>query len=66
MIKCPKCGYHWREQNEAVEKEARRIEKKNKREEKQLRMIYLKEYRDGHTTLDFDEWVEYRNKPDEE
>jgi hypothetical protein len=58
-MRCPKCGAVW---NETDEKEYKRIERKNKREEKQLRMIYMKEIRNGDTTLDFDEWVEYKNK----
>ena len=60
MIKCPKCHYEWQEENDIVEKEYNRIERKKKREIKELRAQYMKDIRDGNTTLEFDEWQEYQ------
>lgn len=62
MFKCPKCGF---ELNEKNEKEFKRITKKNKREEKELKMKYMKDLREGHTTLEFSEWQKYKSQEKE-
>ena len=62
-MRCPHCGKEWHERDE---KEFNRIKRKKKREEKEMRALYMKDLREDKTTLDFDEWMEYQNKEDED
>ena len=58
-MKCPNCHTEW---NERDEKEYNRITRKKKREQKELKMQYMKELRDDHTGLEFEEWCDYKDK----
>ena len=61
MIRCPHC-HKLIITNEHDEKELKRIERKKKREQKELHAEYMKDIRNGNTTLEFDEWLEYKSK----